>query len=250
MESENSRGDLQLAAQLIHMTHNGALIQAACLAAELNIADHLHAGATRAEELARITQSHPPSLLRLMRALVSLGLCTEGKDGAFALTPMGQLLRPDVPNSLRSWMLWYGGFVWPVWAHLRHSIRTGESARGLATGVYGFSSFGGNLPAAALFNGAMDELSRLILREVIRVYDFSAARHIVDVGGGQGATLAALLEAYPKLTGVCFDMAHAATVAKQTLSEPRLGKRGEFIAGDFLERSRRRRHLYPEERSA
>ncbi|HVG51908.1 MAG TPA: methyltransferase, partial [Xanthobacteraceae bacterium] len=177
---------LQLAAQLVHMTHSGALIQAACLAAELNIADLLADGPKRADALAQATQSHPPSLWRLMRALVSLGLCTES-DGAFALTPMGELLRSGSPNSLRAWMLWYGGFVWPVWAHLRHSIKSGESARGLATGVHGFSSFSGNLAAAALFNGAMDELARLILREVIRVYDFSAARCIVDVGGGQGA---------------------------------------------------------------
>lgn len=174
----------ELAVALIDMTHRGALIQAACLAAELNLADHLASGPLQAAELAQITGSHAPALARLMRALVSLGLCSEDGKGAFALTPMGALLRSDTPDLLRAWMLWYGGYVWPVWGHLRHSIKTGESARGLATGVEGFASFARNPEAAALFNGAMGELTQLIAREVLRVYDFAGVKRIVDVGGG------------------------------------------------------------------
>ena len=217
------------------MTHRGALIQAACLAAELNLADHLKTGPLQTEELARLSGSHPPSLARLLRALVSLGLCTENSAGAFALTAMGELLRSDTPDfaaRLDAVVRW---LCRPVWGHLRHSIKTGESARGLATGVEGFSSFARNPQAAALFNGAMDELTRLIAREVLRVYDFTHIRRIIDVGGGQGALLAALLAAHTHLNGAIYDMQHAADGAAATLAAAHLGARGEFLTGSFFE---------------
>jgi hypothetical protein len=132
-------------------------------------------------------------------------------------------------------MLWYGGYVWPVWGHLRHSIKTGESARGLATGIEGFASFARNPAAAALFNGAMGELTRLIAREVLRVYDFAGVKRIIDVGGGQGALLAALLTAHPHLTGATYDMPHAADGAATTLAAAHLAGRGEFLAGSFFD---------------
>jgi hypothetical protein len=170
-----------------------------------------------------------------MRALVSLGLCRETEDKAFALTPMGELMRSGTPDSLHSWMLWYGRFVWPVWGHLGHSIKTGESARALVTGVEGFGSLARNRDVAALFNGAMDDLTRLIAREVLRVYDFSGIKRIVDVGGGQGALLAAILAAHPHLSGAVYDMAHAAQGARSILSTPDVAGRSEFVTGSFFD---------------
>src|SRR5262245_35425082 len=88
----------------------GWMTQATYVAAELRIPDLLATGPKSADELARATGCHPPSLRRLMRALVTLELCREREDGAFELTPMGSLLRSDVENSLRSWAILWGKY--------------------------------------------------------------------------------------------------------------------------------------------
>jgi hypothetical protein len=71
------------------------------LAAELGISDELASGPASAEELAARTATHPDALHRLMRALVSLGVYGQAPGGDFTLTPLGELLRSDLPGSLR-----------------------------------------------------------------------------------------------------------------------------------------------------
>src|SRR5919197_5511906 len=115
----------------IRLINNGSMSQAACVAAELGLADLLAGGPKRANELATACGCHGPSLQRLLRALSTLNLCREGEDGAFALTPLGSLLRSDAPNSLRSWAILCGRFLWPLWGNLLSSVKTGQSARKL-----------------------------------------------------------------------------------------------------------------------
>jgi hypothetical protein len=148
---------------------------------------------------------------------------------------MGALLRANVPDSLRSWMLYWGGPQWPVWGNLLHSITTGESARKLATGSEGFDRFEANPEAAALFNQAMVELTRLDAADIARACDFSASERIVDVGGGFGELLAAILLAHSGKRGVLFDRPHAIEGARTLMEAARLAERCEFVAGDFFD---------------
>ncbi len=221
---------------LITLIQRGAMAQMACVAAELRIADLLAGGPKHASELAQATKSHAPSLHRLLRALASLELCSERADGSFALSPMGSLLRSDVSNSLRAWALWFGRHHWPVWGNLLHSVKTGESARKLVTGTDGFVGLlERDAETAALFNDTMLQLTRLAASEVARIYDFAGLRRIVDVGGGYGALLAAILEAHPHLHGVLLDLPHAIEGARTQMQERGLTCRCEFIAGSFFE---------------
>jgi ubiquinone/menaquinone biosynthesis C-methylase UbiE len=229
------RERLGRALELFELINSGAMSQAACAAAELRIADHLTSGPKNADELARATGSHAPSLHRLLRALASLQLCVEREDGAFALGPMGSLLRTDGSNSLRSWILWWGKYQWPLWGNLLYSVNTGESARKLATGMEGFGHLERDAEAAAVFNHAMAQLTRLVAAEVVRLYDFAGMRRIVDVGGGYGALLAAILEAYPDAHGVLYDLPHAIEGARAHLTNAGLQKRCEFITGNFFD---------------
>jgi hypothetical protein len=221
---------------LIALIQQGAMAQMACVAAELRLADLLADGPKHASELAQATGSHAPSLLRLLRALASLELCTEREDGSFALSPTGALLHTDAPNSLRSWALWFGRYHWPVWGHLLHSVKTGESARKLVTGTDGFVGlFERNPEAAALFNNTMLQLTRLVANEVVRAYDFAGMRRIVDVGGGHGALLATVLAEYPGLRGVILELPHAIEGASAYIQKAGLTSRCELIAGSFFE---------------
>ena len=171
--------------------------QAIYVAAELRIADLLAGRPKTSEELAAATGTHAPSLHRLLRALTTIEMCSEREDGSFELTAAGSMLRSDSASSLRSWALYAGGYQWPIWGHLLDSVKTGESARKLVTGNKAFEHVERDPAVAALFNQAMLEFTRLISQEVVRAYDFSRLRRIVDVGGGYGELLAAILQANP-----------------------------------------------------
>src|SRR4051794_32471590 len=87
LEAALDRQDIGTVPEFIKLINNGLMSQAACVAAELGVADVLASGPKRADELASTTGCHAPSLHRLLRALSTLNLCCETEDGAFALTP-------------------------------------------------------------------------------------------------------------------------------------------------------------------
>jgi SAM-dependent methyltransferase len=207
--------------------------QAVYVAARLLIADHLADAPKSAAELAAATGADPHSLHRLLRALATIELVREAEDGAFELTAMGALLVDDSPESLRSWVLHWGGASWPVWGHLHHSVMTGESARSLVMGTRGFEHLERDPEAAAIFHRAMTELTRLVARDFVHAVDWSTAKRIVDVGGGYGELLAAALLASPGAVGVLFDTEHAIEGGRAHLRAAGLDHRVEFVAGDF-----------------
>ena len=170
-----------------------------------------------------------------MRALASLGLCAEQEDGSFELTSMGSLLRTDAPSSVRSWAIWCGRYQWPVWGNLLYSVKTGENARTLVTGRKGYEHLDRDPEAASIFNRAMVELTQLVAGEVAHVYEFSAVRRLVDVGGGYGELLSVILAAHPKMHGILFDLPHAVDGAAARLAKAGVSQRCEIVAGSFFE---------------
>jgi orsellinic acid C2-O-methyltransferase len=235
VEETSDRRRLGTARDLIALINGGSMSKAVCVAAELGIADRLASKAKSVDELARDAGSHAPSLRRLMHALASLNLCTEHEDGSFALTSLGSLLRTDTPDSLRSWIMWCSGYMWPVWGNLLHSVRTGESARKLCTGLDGFDHLEQDEEVAAMFNRAMADVTRLVASEAVRAYEFAGMRRIVDVGGGYGALLATVLKANPDACGVLLDLPHAIAGARVHLAAAGLAERCEFITGSFFD---------------
>lgn len=221
--------------EFINLIHSGAMSQAVCVAAELGIADLLASGPLHVDELARATASHAPSLRRLLRALTSLALCTENEDGSFALAPTGSLLRADAQESLRFWTVLCGRYQWPAWEELRHSVKTGRSATHFDRGMEGFGRLSSDPEAARIFNGAMAELTRLLAADIVQAYDFAVAQLIVDVGGGHGALLSAILKAHPDAHGILFELPHAMAGARECLENMGLADRCQFLAGDFFE---------------
>jgi hypothetical protein len=224
----------ELAGTLRQIISGEWMTQVTYVAAELRIPDLLATGAKRVDELARITECHAPSLRRLMRALVTLELCQEREDGTFELTPMGTLLS-EAEDSLRSWAIHMGKYQWAHWGNLLYSVKTGESARNLLTGTEGFEHLERDPERAAVFNRAMVEQTRRIARGVVRTYDFAGMRRIVDVGGGHGELLAAILAAYPQMRGVLFDLPHAIETARPHLEQAGVAERCELVAGNFFE---------------
>src|SRR5882762_2247748 len=220
------RSDPPSVSKLLDIIGGSWMSQAVYVAAELRIADLLAGEPKRVDELAKAAECHAPSLQRLMSGLASLGICVEREDGRFDLTPM---------DSLRSWAIVWGKLQWPVWGNLLHSVRTGESARKLIKGTEGYEHLARDAESAAVFNRAMTEITRLVASEVARVYDFSGARRIVDIGGGYGELLVAILKAHPKARGTVVDLPHASEGAKLYARDAGVAERCEFVAGDFFD---------------
>ncbi len=205
------------------------------VAAELGIADLLAQGAKSTEFLARETRAHAPTLHRLLRALASLGVIDELQPGRFALNALGGRLRTGVPDSVRNLVLLLGSEpVWRSWGELRHSILTGAPAMRYVFGMDGFEYLAAHPQDAAVFNEAMAEFTRQAARAVVAGYDFTPFSTIVDVGGGNGTLIAAILNAAPKLRGIVFDSPSGSAEALCQLETSGIAGRCEVITGDFF----------------
>jgi len=227
--------DVSSARRLLDIVTGSWMTQAACVAAELQIPDLLAKCPRTSDDLAAATGTHAPSLHRLLRALTAIGICHERDDGSFETTSMGSLLAAEAPASLRHWTIWWGRYLWPVWGRLLDSVKTGQSARKLLFGTEGFEHLDGDPSAAAVFNQALAELTRLACESVVRAYDFAGTRLIVDVGGGYGELLVSILMANPAAEGVLFDLPQAIEGARRHIGRAGLAERCRFIAGDFFE---------------
>lgn len=220
---------------LLEMLHGSWKAQALHVAAELRLADLLASGPRTSDDLAAATQTHAHSLHRLLRALTTIDICREREDGSFEITETGSLLASDVPGSLRHWTIWWANYLWPVWGNLLYSVKTGKSARALLTGVAGFGHLERDAAAADIFNKALAELTSLTAQSIVAAYDFGRFKRVIDVGGGHGQLLAAILRANSTMTGMLFDLPHAMEGAKRYMEAAGLTGRCEFFAGDFFE---------------
>jgi hypothetical protein len=204
-------------------------------AAHLGISDLLAGGPKPAEALAQATHTGTGPLLRLLRALASLDLLEDlGRDG-FALTALGSQLRSNVPGSMRNLALMFGGErAWRSWGELPHSVATGESGTHRIYGLGTFEYLAANPDQAVIFNGAMAENTLRVTQALISAYDFSRYRRIIDVGGGNGALLGAIIAANPNSRGVVFDLPRGSAEAPERLADAGVAASCEVVAGDFF----------------
>jgi orsellinic acid C2-O-methyltransferase len=206
------------------------------VAARLRLPDLVADGAKSSEELAAATSTHEPSLYRLLRALAYLGILEETEPRRFGLTDLGALLRSDVPDSMwATTQLFCGEGVWRSWGDLMAGVQTGKPSFDRGIGLDPFAEFAQNSEASTNFNQAMSEGTRREAPGIIGSYDFSRFRTLVDVGGGDGTLLAAILAATPGLQGVLFDTAAGLAEAHGRLGDAGVDDRCRMVDGDFFE---------------
>ena len=204
--------------------------QAIAVAAELSLADHLarNPGASSGR-LAELVSADPDCLDRLLRYLGSLGFVTT-TGGTIQLTDLGHLLRTDVDHSLHALARIYGGPFYQSFGALLHTVRTGQQGFEHVFGDNHFDYFA-QRPELA-FDQAMAASSAMFdfLAEIV---DFSAARVVADVAGGNGELLGRILRSAPHLRGVLLERAHVIEAARVKLARLGCADRCEFIPGDF-----------------
>jgi SAM-dependent methyltransferase len=206
-------------------------------AAQLGIADLLVDGPRRVHELAETTGTHTHSLYRLLRALASLAIFTELAPGTFAQTELSETLRSRHAGSVRAMALMMGGvWEWNAWRELDYSVRTGQPAFDYVYGMDLWHYYRNENPQAGkIFNEAMSDVSNVVCALVPRFYDFSGFHTILDVGGGGGTLLTALLNAFPHLQGLVFEQPHVLEQAREQIAAAHLTERCTALGGDFFE---------------
>lgn len=202
----------------------------------LGLPDLLAAQPESLAELARKTGAHAPSLHRLIRTLAGYGVFSEAADGRFSLGPLGAALRTGAPGSVRDLALMWGDEdYWITWAELERCVRTGRSAAELLFGARdAFQRYAADARFGAVFNAGMTVLSATTADAVVAAYDFPDRGVVVDVGGGRGRLLAAILQAKPSLRGVLLDLPTVVADAPRLLAEAGVADRCEMLEGDMF----------------
>jgi hypothetical protein len=221
--------------EMVQMIMGFRVTQMIYVAAKLGIADLLKYGPEDANALAQATGTHAPSLYRLMRALASVGIFAEDEQGRFSLTPLAELLQSGVPGSQRSRALFFGGQTeWRSWGELLYSVTTGEVAFKHLYGMDPWEYRAKNPELGAHFNNFMTTNTMAQTAAVVAAYDFSGIGTLVDVGGGQGALIAAILRANPQLHGTLCDAPHVVTDARLILEAAGVLDRCQVVSCDFF----------------
>jgi O-methyltransferase domain len=220
------------------LTNGYRVTEAIYVATVLGLSDHLAAGPREVSWLAEQARCDPPSLHRLLHALATVGVYEELPDGRFGLTSLGDTLRRDVAMSMAPWVEHMAGNSShrAAWGGLLGSIRTGENAFKTVHGVSAWEYRAAHPEDNSAFDGAMTSISQVVAGQVLDNYDFGDFATIVDVAGGRGALLGAILARYPDSRGVLADQAHVIAGAPDVLRALGVQDRCEVVAVDFFHR--------------
>jgi hypothetical protein len=208
--------------------------QAIYAAASLGIADALKDGPKPLHELATMVGAEPRALYRLMRLLASHEIFAEQSDGSFAQTSRGECLEREAFGSVRAMALLCGEEHYRSWGEIVHSIKTGAPAFDhlYKQGFYDYLLT--EQRASNIFNDAMSNMAILGNIAVANAYPFPERSVIVDVGGGHGPLLSAVLNQTTEATGVLFDTPQAISEAGPFLESMGVAERVTCCSGDFF----------------
>ena len=198
---------------------------------ELGIADLICDGPKSIKTLAKDTNTHAPTLYRILRALSSVGVFIEMENQKFGLTPLAECL---FSNSLRPIArMFLSDWHDKVWSGLSHTVKTGEPAFDYTFGKSSFEWFEENPVERSILDQGQGSKAVGFVKAVLKTYDFSNFKSICDIGGGQGIFLIHLLAEYPDILGYVADLPGAVLSAKKAIAKANLKSRCKAIPYDF-----------------
>lgn len=231
----NERDEQGIAARLSlqRLDMGYKLSQALYVVAKLGVADHLVDAGRSVDELAEAVGAHRGALYRVLRALATVGVFTEVEPRRFALTPMAECLRTDIPGSMRAQTI-LTELVWESWGHMMHSVLTGETAFEHLRGMSCFEYLQRNPREGRLFDAAMTGYVSQNSAAIVETYDFSQFEKIVDVGGGHAALMTEILRKNVEVGGIVYDRPDVIEGARANVGAQGLLARCECVGGDFF----------------
>ncbi len=206
--------------------------RALCAAARLGVADALGDEDRTVDHLAAVCGAEPAALYRLLRALASFGVVTETGPAQFVLTPFGKPLRKDAPDSAWAGVVFWADLLADGWSYLTECIRTGQKAMEVRPpGVP--SRWSQDPDAPAVFRAVMGTAPAQDYMAIARAWDFSSYNTVADLGGGGGALIAAVLEAFPDVQGLLVDRPESIDRAASRFASGGLAGRCRLVAADL-----------------
>lgn len=221
---------------MLEITQGAWLAQALYAASKLGIFDALAKAPATSDDIARRVGSHPPATYRLMRALASSSILKHRRDGRFALTRLAQAMRSDSPGSMAPMVEFLGHPKhWEDWGELLYAVQTGKPSVDKLRGMPFFDYLETDPELAEAFYDAMTGVSGMAIETVVPAYDFTDRRLAVDVAGGHGALLAAVLAQARDARGVLFDLPSVVENAGPLLDAAGVSARTTVTGGSFFE---------------
>lgn len=232
-------------AGILDLTMGFAVAQTIYAAARLGVADVLCDGPMTAADIADRVHADPTAVHRLMRVLAAHQIFRERRDGRFEMTALSQALRSDAAVSIRPLLLMLSHpFYWEHFGRLTDVVRTGRTSLETEYGKGLFECLDEDPEVARVFNDAMTCVTAMSIPPVLAVYDFSRFRTIIDVGGGDGRMLTAILEAATASRGVLLELPALAEQARKTVRSAGLTDRATIESGSFFDHVPRGGDLY------
>jgi hypothetical protein len=220
---------------LLKIMLNVALSRAVCTIAQLGIADQIEAGSPQTvEALASATATHERSLYRILRFLASYGIFQETGYRQFAHTPLSHCLRTDAEGSFRPAAQMFHR-LFAAWDGLHYSALTGEPGFNQVYGQPIFEYIGAHPDMGPLFDAAMTSIHGHETAAMLNAYDFSGIPVLADIGGGNGSLISAVLQRYPEMNGILFDLGQVTGRARENLQASGLSSRCSIQEGSFFE---------------
>lgn len=232
--TDPARGIDRELTELLAMINGAWVTQVIRAACELGLPDHLSHQVSDTTSLAVASGCNVGALRRLLLAMASLQLCEPVSTDGWRLSPRGQWLRRDAPQSLHHWARHAGGGLWQRLGELPEAVRCGASWPERHHGVGGYERLATDAAASQVFHEAMVELTRQVAPAIVAQLRLDSARCVVDVGGGRGELLAAVLQRAPAARGVLCDQGAALDGAAALLERCGVAARCRIEAGDFF----------------
>ena len=224
-----------MSAELARLVDGFRVTQTIYACVELGIPDLLGDGERTAGDLAEASGADPSALYRLLRALASLGILHEEDGQRFSLTELGEPLRSDAPGSLRGWVRLCGrDHVWRSWGNLADAVRAGENSFRMLYDADIWEWRADRPDESTIFDEAMMSLTGAGNAAILAAFDFGRFGTVVDVAGGNGTLLGAILAAHPQLHGILVDQEHVVAGAEPVLRAAGVADRCEVVAGSFF----------------
>jgi len=219
--------------QIVRLLMGFISARAIYAAVKIGVADQIEGSGARTEELARRLGVNSSALERLLWTLSGLGILRCQEDGQFVLTEIGQTLRVDSKTSIRDYALFAHEFLYDLFGGLVRTIYSGRPAVEMVFGAPLYAYLHEHPDKATLFHSGLSNRGRIEARAILDVYNFTDCRTVVDLGGGNGAFLSAILTEHPNVSGMLVERPSAIEAARIGHGGPLA--RCQLIEGDFLQ---------------
>jgi tRNA A58 N-methylase Trm61 len=216
-------------------TQNFWIAKSLGVACELNLADHIGENSKSIDLLAKETNTHAPSLYRLMRALASDGIFSESQPGVFVNTSLSKALMEGEAGMKYMIQHQMNNTNWDVVNEMVYTIKTGKSSAVKLLGADIFEHLKKSPEKNELYNKAMTNTSDISSSAIVSAYDFSGFKKLADIGGGEGYLLSVILSKYPNMHGIVLDLPHVVEAASENFKKFGVEGRAKVLTGDFFD---------------